>query len=94
MMRIVAMATAVLFLAAALPVAAAFNTEKVPRMSKEELRPLIGNPSVVILDVRQPGDYDKSEAKIKGAVRVNPKEKIGDLMDRIPKDKTLVFYCS
>ncbi len=94
MIRIVAIATAVLFLVAAIPVGAAFNTEKVPRMSKEELRGLIGNPNVVILDVRQPGDYDKSDGKIKGATRVNPKEKIGDLMDKIPKDKTLVFYCS
>lgn len=94
MIRIAAMAAAVLFLIAALPVGAAFNTENVPRMSKEELRPLIGNPGVVILDVRQPVDYDKSNGKIQGAVRVNPKEKIGDLMDKIPKDTTLVFYCS
>ncbi len=62
-------------------------------MSKEELRSLLGNPDLIVIDVRQEGDWDKSDSKIKGAVREIPDE--ADFrMEKYPKDRTLVFYCS
>ncbi len=84
----------VLFLLASLPVLAALDTSQVPRMAPEELVKLLGDPNVVVLDARQPGDWDQSDKMIKGAVRVDPKEKIGNILDRYPKDKTIVLYCS
>jgi hypothetical protein len=67
---------------------------KVPRMTKEELKPLLGNPDVIILDVRIADDWKKSDLKIKGAVREDPEKDYRSWASKYPKDKTLVFYCS
>jgi hypothetical protein len=67
---------------------------KVPRMTKEELKPLLGNPDVIILDVRIPGEWNRSALKIQGAVREDPERDYKTWASKYPKDKTLVFYCS
>ena len=67
---------------------------KVPKMTKEELKPLLGNPDVVILDVRIPGEWNRSTLKIQGAVREDPEKNYKTWASKYPKDKTLVFYCS
>jgi hypothetical protein len=64
----------------------------VPRMTKEELRSMLGNPYVVILDVRASDDWNKSESKIRGAVREDPAVNVKPWANRYPKEKTLVFY--
>ena len=64
----------------------------VPRMTKEELRSMLGNPDVVILDVRVSDEWNKSESKIKGAVREDPTIDVQTWANRYPKEKTLVFY--
>jgi predicted sulfurtransferase len=65
----------------------------VERMSKEELKGMLDNPDVIVVDVRQHGDYNDSGTKIQGAVRENPRS-VRQWMDKYPKDKTLVFYCA
>jgi len=67
---------------------------KVPRMTKEELKSLLGNPDVIILDVRESGDWKESKWKIPGAVREDSEKDLNTWADRYPKDKTLVFYCA
>ncbi len=62
-----------------------------PRMTVEELRPLIGNPEVVIIDVRVGDEWKKSTEKIQGAVREDP-EKFNQWAAKYPKEKTFVFY--
>ncbi|PKN62907.1 MAG: hypothetical protein CVU57_22250 [Deltaproteobacteria bacterium HGW-Deltaproteobacteria-15] len=69
------------------------HSQAVPRISKEEVRKMLGNPGCIIIDVRQRADWDASKEKIKGAVREDP-DKVASLMDRYPKDKTLIFYCA
>lgn len=64
----------------------------VPRMTKEELRSMLGNPDVVILDVRLRDEWNKSELKIKGAVREDPAVEVKSWANRYSKEKTLVFY--
>ena len=71
----------------------AMAAEDVPRMTKEELKGLFGNPDVIILDVRSGGDWSSSEFKIKGAIRVSPRN-WESIVKRYPKDKTLVLYCA
>jgi hypothetical protein len=66
----------------------------VPRMTKEALKPLLGNPDVIIVDVRQPDDWTKSQEKIAGAVREDPEKDITSWATKYRKDKTLVFYCA
>ena len=67
--------------------------EEVPRISKEEVRTMLGNPDVTIVDVRLSGDLGDSDSKIKGAVREDPRD-VETWIDKYPKDKTLVFYCA
>jgi len=68
-------------------------SQEVKRMSIEELKGMLGNPDLVIVDVRRDGDWKSSKVKIKGAVRED-QEKIETWMSKYPKDKTLVFYCA
>ncbi len=69
------------------------NGADAPRMTKEELRSLLGNPDVVILDVRVGPEWQATKEKIQGAVREDP-EALKNWADKYPKDKTLVLYCS
>jgi len=69
------------------------GSDNIPRMTKEELKPLVGNPDVLILDVRLPDEWKAAKDKIQGALREDPKQ-IQSWADQLPKDKTLVFYCS
>jgi hypothetical protein len=66
----------------------------VPKMTKEELKGSLGKPDVIIVDVRTPEDWNKSQQKIIGALRENPEKDIRSWATRYPKDKTLVFYCA
>ena len=62
-------------------------------MTKEQFLPLLGKPDVVVIDVRTAYDWDKSDRKIKGAVREEGM-KFASWKDKYPKDKTLVLYCA
>jgi rhodanese-related sulfurtransferase len=64
------------------------------RMSKEELKSMLGNPEVIILDVRASGDWDKSKTKIQGALREDPNKSAKSWADKYSKDKTIVLYCA
>jgi hypothetical protein len=68
------------------------SEDKTPRMTKEELRTLLGSPNVALVDVRIEDDWKKSELKIQGAVRENPEKDVRTWANRYPKDKTLIFY--
>ncbi len=65
--------------------------EEAPRMTKEELKGMLSNLDVIIIDVRTERAWEMSELKIKGAVRENPSD-VNSWTDKYPKDKTLVFY--
>jgi rhodanese-related sulfurtransferase len=71
--------------------ASAFAEDR--RITKEEVKPMLGGSELVIIDVRSALDWDKNELKIKGALREDP-EMVSTWMAKYPKDKTLVFYCS
>jgi rhodanese-related sulfurtransferase len=72
---------------------AACAQENVPRIIKEDLKPLIGDPNVIVIDVRATGDWEKDTLMIKGAVREDPMSAAA-WMDKYPKEKSLVFYCA
>jgi 3-mercaptopyruvate sulfurtransferase SseA len=48
------------------------RSAEAPRMTKEELKAMFGNPDVIIIDVRAQGDWKESDLKIKDAVREDP----------------------
>jgi len=64
-----------------------------PRMTKDELKARLGNPDLLIIDVRYGKDWTDSDLKIKGAIREDPKA-FDSWASKYPKDKTLVFYCA
>ena len=63
----------------------------VPRMSKEELKGLLGNPDVVVLDVRLDGRAASS--RIAGALHEDP-EKVDSWAGKYARRKSIVLYCS
>ena len=71
----------------------ACESPRVPAMSKEELKSVLGDPSLVIVDVRSAADWNGEERKIKGSLRVDP-SLADSLMKTYSKDKTFVFYCA
>jgi hypothetical protein len=70
-----------------------FKAVEAPRMDKDELRKLLDNPDVIILDVRTLSQWDQSDYMIKGAKRVDNFDSV-DWEKAYPKDKTFVLYCS
>ncbi len=68
-------------------------SQQVSRITKEDLRTVLGDPEVFVIDVRTPQEWEGSDKKIVGAIREDPLE-LRTWMSKFPKDKTLVFYCS
>ena len=63
-------------------------------MTKEQLLPLLGKSDVIIIDVssnRRLGE--RGTEKIPGALREEPM-KFESWMNKYPKDKTIILYCS
>ena len=65
----------------------------VPRIAKDELKAKLGSPGLLLLDVRAAGDWEKSNEKIIGAVRMDP-QAVDAWADTLPKDKEIVVYCA
>ncbi len=85
----------ILFMMLLLPAGAAVSAAsgEVPLMTTDELKALIDNPDVIVLDVRRGKDWSSSEFKIKGAVHADP----GDYKNWVgvyPKEKKIVLYCA
>jgi hypothetical protein len=88
---VVLMAAAIFVSGLELPVLAMGKNVEVPRLTIEELRPLIGTSDVIMIDVRVGDEWKKSNEKIQGAVREEP-EKYNQWAVKYPKEKILVFY--
>jgi rhodanese-related sulfurtransferase len=67
--------------------------EDVSRVTKEELKTMIGESQVVVIDVRTGKDWDGSKLKIKDAVREEPR-KANSWAGKYNKQKTYVLYCA
>jgi rhodanese-related sulfurtransferase len=93
MKPLTSLAAAVIWAALVMFLAAAATATAAPTMTKEQLQKQMGDPQVVILDVRTGRDWSSSEFKIKGAERVDP-QNYQAWSDKYPKDKTLVLYCA
>ena len=68
-------------------------SEDAPRMTKDELKAMLGNPDLTIIDVRYGKDWTGSDMKIKGAVREEPGE-VKSWAAKYRKDKPIVLYCA
>ena len=66
----------------------------VPLLTKEELKAVLGNPDLVIFDVRLGSDYFSSDLKIKGAVRPEMWNSLSYVILSYPGENTFVVYCA
>lgn len=55
------------------------------------LKTKLERESVVLVDVRQPSEYNQGH--IPGAINI-PLRELGDNLDRIPGDRPVILYCS
>ena len=93
MKKMILLVAIVMVFAAAAVFATPAAAQDVKKMTIEELKGMLGNPDLVIIDVRREGDWKSSTVKVKGAVREDA-DKVDTWMNKYPKDKTLVFYCA
>ena len=70
---------------------AAVPYPEIPRLSKEEVKAMVGNPDVVILDCRPVEQWKTSDQKIPGAVHEDPMN-VESWVGKYSKDKALVIY--
>ena len=69
------------------------SAQDVPRITKEELKAMLEDPDLIIIDLRREGHWNSSESMIKGAVREDPGN-LKSWADKYEKDKTYVLYCA
>lgn len=69
------------------------QAEDVALMTTDELKSMLDNPDLVILDVRQGKDWKSSEFKIKGATYVDAKT-YDSWSGNYAKDQKIVLYCA
>lgn len=62
-----------------------------PRMTMEQLKSMLGDPDVIVVDVLVEDQWETTDQKIPGAVHENPEE-VESWATKYPKDKTLVLY--
>lgn len=64
------------------------------RISAEEvIQRLARHEPIAIIDTRSPEAWDKSDQKIAGAMRL-PVHQIEQRLEEIPRDRTVVTYCT
>jgi len=66
---------------------------KVTMVSIDQLRRMLDNPDLTIIDVRYEKDWEKSSTKIKGAVREDYM-RVETWADKYPKHNPIVLYCA
>jgi hypothetical protein len=65
----------------------------VPRVSCDDLKSRLNDGSLVVIDVRQPKEWEESPTRIVGALREDP-NRISEWAPKYPKDATLILYCA
>jgi hypothetical protein len=64
-----------------------------PRVDKDTLKGWLGDPNLVLIDVRTDKDWKASDKKIKGAERQDPLN-VKTRASALPKEKKIVLYCA
>jgi rhodanese-related sulfurtransferase len=69
------------------------NERRPIRISVEEAKGRYDENEATILDVVDPGAYEQLSHQIKGAIRIDPR-KISEEYEKLPKDRTVLAYCT
>jgi rhodanese-related sulfurtransferase len=70
-----------------------YASDDVPRISTEDLKDMLDDPGIAILDTRIVKDWRKTDKKIRGAVRVDPHD-VSSWASNYTKDQRIVVYCA
>lgn len=62
-------------------------------ITPSDLKPLIENKVVTVLDVRRQSDFDADKVKLPGAHWKNP-DQMAEWSQTLPKDREVVVYCA
>jgi len=89
---ILSLATALILVALTGYTAPPSSVEQVPRLTKEQVKDMLGKPDVVIVDIRYIKQYEQSDKKLPGAVFVQPEDFDEFVKNHSQKDKTYVLY--
>jgi phage shock protein E len=96
-MKRLAAALAIMILAIALlaacgssPAAQAGPSSLPENVSTSQVKALLGQPDVLILDVREQDEYDAGHIP---GVKLIPSGEVANRLDEIPKDKTVIVTC-
>jgi hypothetical protein len=65
---------------------------KVQKITKEELKSVLDDPEITIIDVRMQRDWKSSDQKINGAVHEDPLEEEASWAVKYSKDRNIVLY--
>ena len=68
-------------------------TEVCRRTTREVKEALGRDENLLILDVRQPHDFDPSSATVAGSRRIEP-DRIDAALSSLPRDASIVTFCS
>ena len=64
------------------------------RITVDELKERIGREEeFAFVDTRNEKAWAEAETKLPGAIRV-PADEVGEHLDQIPKDRTVIIYCT
>jgi hypothetical protein len=75
------------------PAAKDNETGDAPRIPKKELKAMLGDPNLVIIDSLVGDQWETVNQKLPGAVHEDP-DNVDAWADKYPKDKILVTYCA
>lgn len=70
---------------------AAWAAKDTPLVDKDTLKSWLANPQVLIIDVRAGRSWEKSDRKIKGAIRQDPRD-ASKWAAGLAKEKKIVLY--
>jgi rhodanese-related sulfurtransferase len=69
------------------------NGRKPIRISVEEAKERYDEEAVTIVDVVDPGTYEKLDYRIQDAVRIDPRQ-AEEASDRLLPERTVLVYCT
>lgn len=61
------------------------------QVDKDTLKAMLGDPQLLIIDVRSPGSWAQSASKIPGAIRRDPHQ-VAAWGPALPRDKKIALY--
>ena len=67
--------------------------QSVSKVTVDELKSILDNPEITILDVRDVPDWNKSNMKIPNSIRETPDD-VSSWLNKYNKNQKIIVYCA